>query len=181
MDIKEKAPSTFADVLAFALGGIERQEADGQRKMIAACKMPIQGPWIEAVALGIIQGESDGDLFYDSTLPEGWQIKRTDHSMWSDLLDEKGRKRGGIFYKAAFYDRSAHWHLNRRFSISYTSLGDLTSEYRYAKSVFDHDGTKLFDPAIKTEDQWGGLSEKTCEDWLEQNYPDHKQPTAYWD
>ena len=38
--------------------------------------------------------------------------------MWSDLVDDKGRKRTSIFYKAAFYDRSAHIGVNRRYGIS---------------------------------------------------------------
>jgi len=32
--------------------------------------------------------------------------------MWSYLLDEHGRRRVAIFYKAAFYDRSAFMRLN---------------------------------------------------------------------
>ena len=34
--------------------------------------------------------------------------------MWSDLLDDKGVKRGSIFYKAAFYDRSAFLRLKEK-------------------------------------------------------------------
>lgn len=178
MDIKDEAPSTFADVLLFALGGVERQEADGQRKMIAASKLPIQGPWAEAIALGIIQGESDGDLFYDSTLPEGWQIKRTDHSMWSDLLDDQGRRRGGVFYKAAFYDRSARWNLDRRFKIAYSML---PTQAKYAQVVKDWNDNVLFDPDVPADqDEMGRNSEEACIQWLQRNYPEWKSPAAYW-
>jgi hypothetical protein len=41
------------------------------------------------------------------SLPPGWKVVPTDHSMWSDLVDAKGEKRASIFYKAAFYDRDA--------------------------------------------------------------------------
>ena len=46
-----------------------------------------------------------------ATLPPGWSRQGSDHAMWAHLLDEHGRQRVGIFYKAAFYDRSAHMHL----------------------------------------------------------------------
>src|SRR6185436_8068032 len=41
----------------------------------------------------------------------------TDHSMYTDLVDDKGRVRASIFYKAAFYDRKADISFKRRFSI----------------------------------------------------------------
>lgn len=48
------------------------------------------------------------DLFYEVVLPEGWQVKsHGDSAYWSDLVDEHGDRVGSIFYKAAFYDRSA--------------------------------------------------------------------------
>jgi hypothetical protein len=47
-------------------------------------------------------------MFTYVELPAGWKKRSTGHAMWSDLVDDKGRKRASIFYKAAFYDRSAH-------------------------------------------------------------------------
>ncbi len=43
--------------------------------------------------------------------PKGWRMVPTDHYMYSDLVDEKGRKRGYQGFKAASYDRwtSFHW------------------------------------------------------------------------
>lgn len=62
-------------------------------------------------------GEYD-DLFYNVQLPEGWKVEATEHSMWNNLLDDKGRKRASFFYKAAFYDRDAFINFNIRFKIS---------------------------------------------------------------
>lgn len=54
----------------------------------------------------IITGEYD-DLFYNVTLPENWEIRATDHTMWNELVDAEGRVVAKFFYKAAIYDRSA--------------------------------------------------------------------------
>lgn len=40
-------------------------------------------------------------------LPDGWKKVGTNHDMHSDLVDETGKVRASIFYKAAFYDRRA--------------------------------------------------------------------------
>lgn len=95
-------------------GAIEQQEADGQRALVASSQLPTDGSG-EYAALGIhVVGPSKDDpLFMDVQLPEGWTIRPTDHSMWSDVLDADGKKRLAVFYKAAFYDRKAHSHVER--------------------------------------------------------------------
>ena len=67
----------------------------------------------EFEALGFTFGEPDaGDpMFRPATLPAGWQRKGSDHAMWSYIIDEHGRDRISIFYKAAFYDRDAFMSL----------------------------------------------------------------------
>jgi hypothetical protein len=86
-------------------------------------------------------------------LPEGWHIKATDHSMWSNLVDDKGRNRASIFYKAAFYDREAFLSFNRRFSMSYIiadydeSLFEYKPEYietgKFKTAWVDEDGREV--------------------------------------
>lgn len=90
-------------------GGIEADEKNGQMQLAASSQLPMQGLTEAAKNLGIeVIGPSKGDsLFCDVRLPAGWKIVPTDHSMWSELQDEKDVKRASIFYKAAFYDRSA--------------------------------------------------------------------------
>lgn len=93
---------------------IERQERDGQRQLVNSDRLPTDhgedAPWL---ALGFTFGEPDpGDpLFMPATLPPGWSRKASDHAMGSSIVDTLGRERVGIFYKAAFYDRSANMHL----------------------------------------------------------------------
>lgn len=90
-------------------GGIESQEARGQQELVNAEVLPAQGDWEALEAIGIKKGRSvdDDPLFVEATLPEGWKKKATEHSMWSMVVDETGKERASIFYKAAFYDRAA--------------------------------------------------------------------------
>lgn len=102
-------------MLRGASGSILYQEAQGQSQLVASSVLPSKMDSRTRKALedaGVKFGELvDGDsLFIYAELPEGWRKEGTDHSMYSDLLDEKGRKRASIFYKAAFYDRSAHMY-----------------------------------------------------------------------
>jgi hypothetical protein len=89
--------------------------------MVKACQVPrvvnlpdknaerdITGPKAALAYAGLGILVTDGnDLFYDAKLPEGWKLEPTDHSMWSRIVDNQGQERVKIFYKAAFYDRSA--------------------------------------------------------------------------
>jgi hypothetical protein len=88
-------------------GAIEQQEARGQRELVASSQLPRNGlEFAESRGIVVHAGGND-PLFVDVTLPAGWKIVPTEHSMWSDLVDDAGVKRASIFYKAAFYDRVA--------------------------------------------------------------------------
>lgn len=104
-------------IAAMISDGIKTQEKRGQIEQSFAETLPIQGtstPKEIAVfeALGFKFGGKVDDLFIETTFPEGWRKKPTSHDMWTDILDDKGVKRGSIFYKAAFYDRSAEVYLD---------------------------------------------------------------------
>jgi len=107
-------------LIAATPGGIEAQEARGQRDFVANETLPVKingGSREQFEAMGIVfldRGHGD-DLFVPVHLPQGWKKVPTDHSMWSDLVDDKGRKRASVFYKAAFYDRDAFMGVERRF------------------------------------------------------------------
>lgn len=94
-------------------GYIESMESAGQRQVVTATDlMPADGPWQELVKLGFGKPQRTGDeLFVRTTLPPGWRKSGTDHSMHSNVLDERGVERVGVFYKTAFYDRKAHCHV----------------------------------------------------------------------
>lgn len=91
-------------------GYIRGMEAAGQRQLVNSTSFPTEAPIAALEALGFVFGPVDsGDpMFRPAQLPAGWRKEGSDHDMWSYVLDEKGRKRVSIFYKAAFYDRRAH-------------------------------------------------------------------------
>jgi hypothetical protein len=175
---------------------IEGQEAQGQREFVASEVLPTEIPPDDKAALeaaGVVfLGPVEGDpLFQFVTLPPGWRKERTDHSMWSDLKDNKGRKRAGIFYKAAFYDRKASANVVPRFSVSreYPTKGDYDT---YSVTVLDA-GVELFRteprtrPECKTKEEWAAedaaeaAHQKIATDWLEERYQQWRDKRAYWD
>lgn len=93
-------------------GAILADEAQGQLELVRSMKLPTDGSELAKVAeLGIKFGPVDKDdpIFRDATLPAGWRkVPEPSHSMWSYVVDEKGRRRADVFYKAASYDRHAH-------------------------------------------------------------------------
>ena len=96
------------------LGGnpraIEVQEAVGQQELVNGCELPFRvngGDRKVLEAAGVVFGEKVDNLFCKATLPAGWTKRATDHSMWSELVDDQGVVRATMFYKAAFYDRDA--------------------------------------------------------------------------
>ena len=177
----QKNPGAFLGE-AMVFGGsqaIERSEAQGQAELVESEVLPTNlngGNQKDYEKVGIIFGNVvEGDpLFQEVTLPAGWKKIRTDHSMWSKLVDDKGRERAGIFYKAAFYDRSAHMNLTRRFSVD-------TCKYDDKGVVLDGGSTELFKHEHNGEYEGREIARVHCEQWLDENYSDWKDKTAYWD
>lgn len=103
---------------------ITGQEAQGQRSFAESDTLPanIRGgrgetdaearERLEAMGVRIGPAVEGDDLFVYADLPDGWERRPTEHSMWSDLVDGGGRKVASIFYKAAFYDRDAFLDLS---------------------------------------------------------------------
>jgi hypothetical protein len=91
---------------------ITGMEARGQRELVQSTDLPTESRWTadsEYEALGFTFGQPHAydPLFRPATLPPGWKKVATDHAMHTDIVDEKGRRRASVFYKAAFYDRRA--------------------------------------------------------------------------
>lgn len=186
---------------------ILEQEAEGRREVVARAaagkaELPtdIAKESKEALeAAGVKFGYSvAGDpMFQHAELPAGWAIKGTDHSMYTKLVDEKGRERASIFYKAAFYDRSARLTASRRYSIQ-SHYNDDHKTVAVAR-VLDGDGSVVFESdriAITDENKYDKRNKSTweveipgartianqqCESWLAENKPDWRSLTAYWD
>lgn len=169
-------------LVASTPGGIERQEAAGQRMLVASAMLPkeIHGATREQLtALGFKFGADVDELFVTCELPPGWTKHGTDHSMHSDLLDEQGRKRAGIFYKAAFYDRRADMNMNQRFSINQYRDG---SQDDYMCCVVTDGDEVVFDAGEWKRGDYDHSDRlrASCKDWLDERHPEWKNPLACW-
>jgi hypothetical protein len=135
-----------------------------------------------AETFGFTFGEDADDIFVNVIAPDGWSIRPSDHSMHSDILDNLGRVRGGIFYKAAYYDRRAngHWSARYRIEADYTADYDVTA-YR---AVDTATGETLFSEAVPTGDSdkyvRRDIAEGAARAKLAEMFPDHRNVTAYW-
>ncbi|MEV7013461.1 hypothetical protein [Streptosporangium sp. NPDC051022] len=122
-------------------GAIEAQEAAGGEAMAAGDCEVIPARGSDALALlGFSLGEVDSrdPLFRTATLPEGWKRAASDHAMWTHLVDELGRKRVAMFYKASWYDRKAFCQIE--------------SVYSYISTCLYEDTTPVLDETWATRD-----------------------------
>lgn len=169
-------------IAAVTIGGIEAQERAGQASFVGNTTLPKDMSFANSLEslkqMGITLGAEVDDLFVEAQLPDGWAKRGSDHAMWSDLLDEKGRKRAEIFYKAAFYDRSAHMSLCLRYR--YDCYEPCDGGYQ---TVVKDGGTVLHAIGVREKEDYrlGEEHRKQAEDWLDSNYQDWKDPLAYWD
>jgi len=94
---------------------IENQEHAGQQQLVRSELLPTDthnnDAGFESVGFTFGKPLADDPMFRPATLPDGWAKQGSDHDMWSYVVDQLGRRRAAVFYKAAFYDRSADMHL----------------------------------------------------------------------
>ncbi|MGW3410291.1 hypothetical protein [Streptomyces sp. NPDC000888] len=156
-------------LLALATGDasavIEGQERAGQHQLVNSDRLPVEiqsgcGDTAAFEALGFAFDEPDpsDSIFRPATLPEGWKREGSDHDMWSYVVDELGRRRVAIFYKAAFYDRRAFMRLN-------TLAGYVFDCQRQGADIVT-DGTWATPTAVTAEaSAWADTARKRVEEW----------------
>lgn len=177
-------------------GGIEAQESRGQRELVKGESLPSECSDRAALeAAGVVFGAPypDDPLFCPVTLPKGWKKQATDHAMHSDLLDDKGRIRASMFYKAAHYDRRADMYPVRRYSVNAyircDAAGNPTAEdYSVQPKNFlvaIVDGKKPIHSLGVVDAQNGYHTRREFEEagikWLDEHFPEWKSAAAYWD
>jgi hypothetical protein len=174
-------------MVASTPGGIERQEKAGQGELVNSTNMPLElRPSREAFeTVGFTFGEALDDVFMKATLPTGWKREASEHAMHSYILDEQGRKRVEVFYKAAFYDRRADAGLIGRYSVQScypdNPSGEGLAEDEIRHVVFDG-GTEIHRMPVCKRSDWSARepSEKAARAWLAERFPRADDPTAYW-
>ncbi|MFF9215579.1 hypothetical protein [Streptomyces viridosporus] len=165
--------------VAAAMGGadpsevIEGQEKAGQAQLVHSDQLPTDMSGDEQgafEALGFTFGDPDerDPLFRPATLPESWKREASDHSMWSYIVDELGRRRVRIFYKAAFYDRRAFMSLT-------TVTGYITDcQHRNVDVITD---STWATPAVVAEAarERAEAAQTNADRWADAAYPDAAQ------
>lgn len=173
---------------------VENMEKKGQQQVIrdtmVARKMWPSKEHFEQ--LGFIFEDIPGDdvLCY-ATLPKGWSIKETDHSMWNDIIDENGMIRVEMLYKDSFYDRKARMNLICRYRICSRYL--YTNDYSTREIYFGNDIEKIFvagqatisknaseEEANNYDNQVEKLTD-IAKQYADENYPDWENVHAYWE
>lgn len=211
-DTSKRPPSVHL-LGAMAMGSsnyIQGMEAEGQRQLVNSLEIPrdwrgFKEDLLKEMGFYIPPSlQTDrGDIFRPADLPNGWSKKGSDHAMWSYLVDEKGFRRFSIFYKAAFYDRSAHIGVERRFRIvrdydapddtmTYTVEAAMPNGERKVIYTFTHEKkiarndsadatqeerTAYWDARDAIEKECG----EACTSWLTERFPDPFNPTKHWD
>lgn len=200
---------------------ITDQEKAGQNELIKSQQLPVNpggSPFKNEEELkkikevykkwGMDPKLTEGDeLFYTVELPKGWKKEQSGGSYWSDLLDDKGRVRAHIFYKAAFYDRHSHISFVSLYSINkiYPDYEEMNSQedfhercnlekyqWEIKKGTEDFYRSKIreFKRIYKKEEhyEWHNEMEKVdrsgqieCENWLKERLPNWKDIHAYWE
>ena len=170
------------------------QEAHGQRSFVASTTLPTKGPKEALQAAGVVFGEvvENDPLFQYVQFPEGWKKEGTDHDMWSYLVDAKGNRRASIFYKAAFYDRDAFFHVERRFSMSTDyerkqKENILVVEVRdgekviYATTPINMPAQEKGSAYWRAVDKIQAQADIDAKRWLVERYPNWEDASAYWE
>jgi hypothetical protein len=189
---QEGISSVFLDaMLSGANAAIERQEAHGQGSFINSATLPRQmedgaREALERSGVKFLGVVPDDDQFQYVALPGGWKKVATDHSMWSDLLDHKGRKRAAIFYKAAVYDRRASLSLTSRFSAicdfdRERKTGEIVAVVKDCERVVYTTEVRRSDGTDRSKYDLTHAAENEAAAWLDQRFPKWRDPGEYWE
>lgn len=169
------------------------QESQGQQQLNSSDQLPkkCNSPrgidikkQYELMGIEVLSDSDGNDLFLDVRMPEGWQKQSTDHSMWNNLIDDKGRIRGMYFYKAAFYDRDSFMNFKTRYSVD----GDYSERGSTTYFVWDADKKERIFSTERLVEDYNDKSyfkkqdelQKRCKDFLKNNFPNHEDINAYW-
>lgn len=170
---------------------IEKQESEGQEEMVNSMQLPIKcnnidmsnaTGFYQEIGIKIFSVSESDNLFVDVILPEGWKKIVTDHSMWSDLVDNKWRKRASIFYKAAFYDRDAFINIFPRYKVSNLFVSDNYEDGNYYAVIDNSNNEILFKTAMVYKDCSNDkILASSAKQWLQDHFPLWKNLSDYWD
>lgn len=128
----------------------------------------------------------------DVTLPEEWHLEPLNRDEYVFAADEKGRRRIDFHQvEDKYFVRDIHPAIELgkssiRFKRAQEDYED--DKLQAVIEIYDHDGqvlhtveTEWFDNNPKSEAYLRNRAHMAALRWLEENYPDWMNPTAYWD
>lgn len=151
---------------------VDETERAGQGQMTRADRLPraIAGLTREQLqGLGFVFGPQLDDLFDKVIFPPGWSVTRAESALYSRVLDEKGRERGTIMYKAVFYNRDAYVTFTRRYDVGFAEVeGSHDLAYVAQNLGKALPGAPIF------------ATHEPAEAWLDNLHPAWRDRLAYW-
>ena len=127
---------------------------------------------------------NDNNTLYNTTLPTGWSIQPTNHSMLLNIIDEHNRIRGNILCNT---NTSIYLNTRYRICVNYVGKG-----YNTIEIYFGNEEEKLFIAGlvhkknctdrleiVKAYEEQIRLT-RLAQEWAEYNYPDYEDVRAYW-
>ena len=165
-----------SDTLPTRIGHLCDRESEDSKRMLGAAGVKF---------LGVVEGD---DLFQYVELPTGWKrVAANGADYWSYLVDDRGRTRARIFYKAAVYDRRAAMHLSTRFHVRpdydrQDKDGVAVAQVTDGEAVI-HATEAITLPERGTSEYYEVChrAERSARTWLQERYPNWNDPSAYWD
>jgi hypothetical protein len=147
------------------------------------------GNWEQLESQGVRRLGKEDNLFVEVQLPPGWQKKTTEHPMWFALRDDKGRQRASIFFKDEIYHREAFMIPCARYNVStrYSWDHKIVQAVVLDGNQHIHESRTLKKPGDDATFNELVEHSKILEDlraqaasWLDERFPDWKNPGAYW-
>lgn len=126
--------------------------------------------------------------------PKGWTIEPTDHALWNEVKDDKGRVRMNYFYKNSYGDTEAFVNFYIRYNFKVDPCDNYESNISFEDRQLGEWTVWITDAGEKIE-KLMTYTPKSLEDsylldnflnpigvnWLNSHYPNWEDFHAYWD
>jgi len=126
--------------------------------------------------LGVVESNL---IFQRVLLPMGWQRIAHGHGSYSCIIDEKSRKRVEIVYLDTEHNQKVYMSLCRRFRRSFDY--DRFCDTNVGVTNVTDNGKVIHttDPTVSANGSEGANAAASA--WLDEHYPQWRDPSAYWD
>jgi hypothetical protein len=171
----------------------DHQSHSAQRLLVSSDLVPMQigGAQLwELEQMGFVFGAQTHRLFMHAQFPEGWKKVATDHPLHTDVVDEMGRRRAGIFYRADLCNQRADMTMFARYQID--AFARATDGVGYDVAVTDC-GSTVERFGTWSDGAKAGSREQTqsaqrareklaaqARAWLHKKRPKWHNPLLYW-